>query len=73
MATVAHKFEKQVCMSDFVIFENGNGTHTIDGPDRVGPELFNTTADAEDRRIHRLVEFISPVQSTLMYDDLYHY
>jgi hypothetical protein len=60
-------------MSEFGVFRNGNGTYIVDGPDGVGPEIFKNTVDAEDWRVHRLIEFVSPVRDSSIYDGLYQY
>jgi hypothetical protein len=60
-------------MSEFAVFQNDSGTYTVDGPDGLGQEIFEKSADAEDWRAHRLVEFVSPVRDCAMYDDLYQY
>jgi DNA-directed RNA polymerase specialized sigma24 family protein len=57
-------------MRDFELVRNE--AYTVSAPDKTGPELLQTNAEAENRRERRVIATLSPRQrDTSLLDDWY--
>jgi hypothetical protein len=57
---------------NFGLVRNRDNTYTVSGPDKIGPERFQTNAEAENRQERRVIDALNPRQrDTSVLDDWY--